>query len=332
LSSNVGALTIDVKEVSAAPARTRGAGEHRAVRHALRGRVVAIVNPVSGRRGRRGILREVRQWLEREGVEFRVWITSAAGHATTLARRAADEAEAVLIVGGDGTVSEVVNGLGGRDVPILILGAGTENLLARALEMPRRADEIAAALMFGEAEACDVGRINGRCFLSVAGIGFDAQCVQRMQRSRRGNITHAAYFWPIWRTFWTHRFPWLRVEVDGRPAFEGRGLAFVGGISRYAVGLNLFPKARSDDGRLDVCVLPCRTKRRLLGHAALTLGRRHTRQTDVVYEQCERARVSSNEAVAVQIDGDFGGVLPVECNIERGALKVLRCAKVTGNR
>lgn len=286
--------------------------------------VVAIVNPISGPRNMLPAVRAVEEILQRNGSRFEVLLTTCAGHATSLASSLPQDVNALLIVGGDGTVSEVVNGLRARAVPIVILRTGTANLLARELGMPATPEGIARTILQGQPVSLDSGVINGRRFLAVAGVGFDAECVRRVTQARRGHITHADYFWPVWRTFFGHRFPMLHVEADGQPFFSGRGLAFIGIIGDYGGFIRILSDAKYDDGLLDLCVFPCASRRTLTCHAYRCFLKRHMGRGGVIYGQCRRIHIHSPEEVPVQIDGDPGGVLPVQVSIEAGGATFLR--------
>lgn len=291
----------------------------------MKRRIVAIINPASGRGGKAALIRRVAGALKQEGVDFEPHLTTHPGHATQLATACPDDVEAVLAVGGDGTVSEVVNGLLGRPLPVVILATGTENLLAREFGMQTHPGAVVRTLLHGEPFRTDVGviaagpRRTERRFLAITGFGFDAECVARLQRVRRGNITHGDYFWPIWRTFWLHRFPTLRVEVDGESVFDDRGFVLVGIIGRYSLGLRPLARARYDDGLLDVCVFPCSTRRALVRHAGRILMKRHLEAPGVLYRQGRRVTIVSPEVVPIEVDGDSGGFLPAELTIEPGA-------------
>lgn len=287
-------------------------------------RIVAILNPVSGRRNMIPVVRKVGRLVERGHGRLEIAETAGAGHATELASQVAPDVDAVLVVGGDGTVCEVANGLAGREVPILILRTGTENLLARELMMPTIPGHIARTLLDGKPFPYDVGVINDRRFLIVAGVGFDAECVLRMSCVRTGHITHWDYFWPIWRTFWAHRFPRLRVEVDGACVFEDRGLVLVGVIGRYSAGLHVLARARYDDGLLDVCILPCASRTRLATHACRVFCHRHIGHGGTIYRQCRRIRITSEDKVPTEVDGEVGSLLPADCSILPGAASFLR--------
>lgn len=287
-------------------------------------RFAAIVNPISGRQGMLSRVRIIARALERCGGRLDVMVTQGPRHATQLAADLPDNVEAVLVVGGDGTVGEVANGLTGRVMPMLILRTGTENLLARELGMPTDPERITETLLRGEPFSTDVGIINERRFLAIAGIGFDAECVVRMNPPRRGHITHGDYFWPIWRTYWAYRYPKLRVEADEDLVFDGRGFALVGNVAQYSAGLRILSRARNDDGLLDLGIFPCNSRRRMLGHACRAFLRCHLGFGGMIYRQCRMIRISSDADVPIEVDGELGGRLPAECSLRSRAASFLR--------
>lgn len=289
----------------------------------MRRHVYAIVNPVSGRRGIPARLHRLADILRHFGCRLDVDYTTGAGHATLLAKSRPDSADAVLAVGGDGTLNEVVNGMIGQATPVLAWGTGTKNLVAGELRMPTDAIDVARTLLTGETRACDVGVVNGRRFIANVGVGFDAECVHNLSRRRRGHITQGDYFWPVWRTFWSHRFPLLRVEVDGLCVFQGRGMVVVGNLQRYGWGARLLPLARYDDGLLDVCVVPCSSRLGMLAQLARIAAERHIGAGGVIYCHARGVSIRSPHRVRTQVDGDAAGDLPVTISVEAGAWSVL---------
>jgi len=219
----------------------------------------------------------------------------------------------------------VVDGLASesRKIPLVILRAGTENLVAKEFQMPTDAPGVVQTLLAGQPVSCDLGVINDRYFLVVAGAGFDAEVVHRLAAVRRGHITHLSYYWPIWRSFWSYRFPELTIEADGRQVFSGYGLAFVGVMSQYSLDLRILRHARRDDGMLDLCVLPCRTRVQLLRYAVDIFRRRHDRVEGVIYQKCRRISIAGRGRVPLEIDGDVAGHLPAECSILPAAMTFL---------
>jgi YegS/Rv2252/BmrU family lipid kinase len=256
----------------------------------------------------------------------KVSLTNSLAHACELATDAAVDHDCSLVVavGGDGTIREVAHGLEGSDTPMLPVPCGTENLLANELGFDERLKTIVAAFEAGFTRPLDLARANEQCFTSIAGFGFDGEVIRRMSRSRKGHINHLDYFWPIFRTFWTYKFQPVEVVVDDEQIFQGRGLVFIGNISRYAVGLQLLHKADFSDGLLDICVYKCSSKAHLVKHAAFTIMKLHTSGKDVIYRQGKTASVSSKvRNIATQVDGDPASSLPMQISIIPKAVNVI---------
>ncbi|QOJ03808.1 MAG: diacylglycerol kinase family lipid kinase [Planctomycetia bacterium] len=313
-------------------------------------RVIVIINPVSGRtRGDHALMHLFRR-LRTVGADLDVFRTTAPGDARRWGRQAAaSRADLVIVAGGDGTVSEVVCGLREADgpaqdgqasalPPLLIAPRGTENVLAKYLGLRLDGNLLAEAALNGRAQEIDLGLCNGRPFMLVAGVGFDAEVVRRVHAVRRRHLDYGAYFWPLWRTFWSYRHPVICVDVDGRRVFAGPGLAIAGNIPRYAMGLRILRDARPDDGLMDVCIFAVRSRRGLIHHAVRAALARHVGRPDVVYRQGRVVRIdAANEphgaamdsahrsqhaspAPCVEMDGDPCGELPIELEvIPRGA-------------
>lgn len=288
-------------------------------------KAIAIINPISGRRDMRPLLERLAQQLKTGGCDLEIKPTRGPGDAARLSAAAPDDCRAVIAAGGDGTCREVAEGLIGRDLPMVAAPGGTENLVAKHFGYRARAAALAATILHGQPTPCDVGIANDRKFLLLLGVGFDAQAVHCLASARRGHITHLSWVGPIAHTLMTHRFPPVRVVADGNCLHEGGGLVFVGVIPRYAVGLRILPHAVCDDGLLDVCILPCRSRFQLIGYALRTALRRLDRHPNVIYKRCRTVRVESASGcdVPAQLDGDPAGRLPVDCSIIPRAVRFL---------
>ena len=116
----------------------------------------------------------------------------------------------------------------------------------------------------------------------------------------------------------------MKVEVDGKKIFDGRGLVFVGNISRYAVGLQILHNADYSDGLLDVCIFKCGSHLHLVKHSAMTILKQHSTKRDVIYLQGKNIKVSSDtEGILTELDGDPGPALPVEIEVIPHAVNVM---------
>ena len=271
-------------------------------------KVRAILNPRAGVRTRR-----TREAVERgrpSWSDYAVYLTQAAGHATELAGEAvAAGADLVVAVGGDGTVNEVARGLLGTRAALGIVPVGSGNGLARALRIPLRPDAALAALEGGARRRIDVGFINGRPFLNVAGVGFDAAVGHAFHESgRRGSRRgFLGYLRLCVAELRTYRPPRLSVEVAAeRVELSAFVVTFANG-PQYGAAAVINPGALLDDGRLEVVVFEngpwwrflLAAPRRFLGGLERSPGYRRLAG--------DAALVTSATPAPVHCDGDPAG-------------------------
>ena len=234
-------------------------------------------------------------------------------------------ADAVVVVGGDGTLRAVVDRsiglLGEADLPpLLVVGLGTANLMQRHLGL-RYAKagvgaRVAALLTAGRTRAVDLGRVGDRVFLLVTGVGYDAGVVHALAKARRGPITKLSYVGPALRNLRDLTYTDVTVRVDGRTVHAaGPAQVFVGNVPEYGTGFPVLTDADSADGLLDVCVLPCANH---LAFARLLwrLARGGHRETPgVTYVRGRDVEIDAADPVPVQIDGDPAGTTPVRLGL-----------------
>jgi YegS/Rv2252/BmrU family lipid kinase len=249
--------------------------------------------------------------------------TACPGDATTIARRARDGgAEAVFVLGGDGTVREAAAGLLGGEVPLGILPAGTTNVLARALGLP--ADPVAAARVAGRAvpRRLDVGLCAGEPFLMMASAGFDAFVLRRLHPAWKARLGRLGILLQALRDLPAYRHPELTVEVDGE-ALPAR-FAAVCNIPLYAGSFSLAPAATVDDGRLDLVTFSGSGHLSTLAFAAALARGAHLARPDVAVRSVTRAVLRGPAGTAVQIDGDpCAAEVPVTVELAPSPLRVL---------
>lgn len=282
------------------------------------GYIAYILNPKAGATSSKLVGRWFEEYLVKKGYKVRLTLTTSLEHACEVATDAAVDYNCAMVVaaGGDGTIREVAHGLEGSDKPLLIVPCGTENLLANELGFDEKLKTIIKAFEGGFIRHLDLGNVNGKCFTSIAGFGFDGQVVRRVSEQRRGHIDYFDYFWPLWRTFWDYKFQAMKVTVDGEEIFDGPGLVFVGNISRYAVGLQILRYADFSDGLLDICIYKCASRLHLVKHSIFTVLKRDADCSDVIYRKGKEVSVSSDGAgIDTEIDGDPGPALPVQIKV-----------------
>jgi YegS/Rv2252/BmrU family lipid kinase len=284
-------------------------------------RVLVVANPIAGRgRGARAA-EELGRAFERRGVATEVLLTRGRGDAPRLIV-AAGPAELVVAVGGDGTLSEVLQGLPERTTPVGLLPCGTANVLAHALGLPARIELALEAFLRGRTRALDVARVGARLTHLVVGVGFDARVVQAVEVRRTGPITKGAYVGAVLRTLRYYRPVPLRVWIDGQALDEPVGMVWIANTPKYADILRFARGTHLDDGLWEVYLFPTGRSSELLGAALRGLVLRLP-GGPITMRRARTVRVQAAEPVPYQVDGDLGGETPVEVALLREPFRIV---------
>jgi diacylglycerol kinase family enzyme len=215
-----------------------------------------------------------------------------------------DGAELVFAAGGDGTVTSVVTALAGTDVALAVLPAGTGNLLAANLGLSGDPATGVQVALEGGRRRIDVGTVDDRCFVVMAGMGFDAQMLEGTSETAKKAVGWLAYVGGALKHL---RDRPMRVRIgldDGPPMLRHPRSVIVGNVGRLQGGIRLLTQAEPDDGKLDVAILSPNS----LGHwLSLGLGVMLRRPRKPLMETftAERVRVVSNRRQPRQLDGDL---------------------------
>jgi diacylglycerol kinase (ATP) len=203
-----------------------------------------------------GGLPELRRVLEAEGIETPLWyeVPKAKKAPAQVERALEDGAELVFAWGGDGMVRRCVGVIAGTDTALAVLPAGTSNLFATNLGIPKDIERAVAIGLRGATRRLDVGRFKSERFAVMAGAGFDAGMI-RDADDLKDRFGRAAYVWSGARNLGTEAFG-ARIEVDGAEWYDGQATCIlVGNLGSLFGGVEVFPDARPDDGQLEVGVV-----------------------------------------------------------------------------
>lgn len=282
-------------------------------------RLLVIYNPTAGRRA----YRTLERWLAalgRLGAAIELRRTEAAGHAENLAR-AAEPArfDAVAVAGGDGTINEAVNGLSRSPLPLAILPLGTANVLAAEIGLPPDVGALARIAAFAPArpawpgEAIPDGAASGRRFMVMAGIGFDAEVVERVDPALKRRVGKLAYVASILGRLYHYRPRSYRAELDG-VAVESASL--VAAKSHFYGGrFVLAPAARLDDPVFHVVLFGKGGRGPALGYMTAMAAGMLSRCPSVRIVRAKSVRLHEPGGAPVQLDGDIRLRLPAVLRI-----------------
>jgi YegS/Rv2252/BmrU family lipid kinase len=286
--------------------------------------VAIIINPLSGgaspgKGRRRAELAALA--LHRSGEQGDIFVTEGRGHAKALAAAAVKRgARLVIAWGGDGTVNEVASALVFGPAALGIVPSGSGNGLARELTISRRPEQAIAEAVKATPRAIDAGELDGRLFVNLAGLGFDAHiaaCFDRDPSGRRGLRTYARI-----TAREMFRYQAATYCVDG-VTINRALLVTIANSGQFGNGARVAPSARPDDGLLDLVMYEERTR---LG-AIATIPRLFTggfsRVRGVTVRQIERLTISADRPITFHVDGEIvEGGTTLEGRVLASALRV----------
>jgi diacylglycerol kinase family enzyme len=274
-----------------------------------------VANRSSGSGGSKQLVGRLVGELAKLGFRTEIAWTPAERQALVAQAGSHSGCRCLVAVGGDGTVSALVNEQ--PKVPVTVLPAGTENLAAQHFGLRRNTAALARTIAGGQVLRADLGNAAGRRFLLMTGFGFDGDVVTRHHRSRtsrsgRVKPTHrAAYVEPILRSSLCYRFPHINVAIEdpGREEILRGTTVFVFNLPRYALGLPFAPQASQNDGLLDLVVFRDPGPFQALYYLWRVFRGTHLDHPGVFHRRFRRLTLTSNEAIPVQLDGDPAGFL-----------------------
>ncbi|HYJ77689.1 MAG TPA: diacylglycerol kinase [Actinomycetes bacterium] len=285
-------------------------------------RIAVLVNPTSGKgRGAR-LMQPVSDLLREGGLEPDVVVGRDGDEAFDRLRdRVAAGVDGVVALGGDGLVNIALQVVGGTEVPLGIVPAGTGNDIARSLGLvPQDAPAAVRLVLAGRTRLIDLGRANGRWFGGVLGSGFDSMVNERANRMSwpSGRSRYNLAILAELRTF--RPVPYV-LELDGERVETEAMLVAVGNGPSYGGGMRVTPDARLDDGLLDVTVLGPISKPEFIRVFPTVYKGTHVSHRAVTVRRARRVTLQS-EGVTAYADGERVAVLPVTCDAVPGALHV----------
>lgn len=204
-----------------------------------------------------------------------------------------------------------------------MLALGTGNDLARGIGIPGDPRRAAAALLRGRTRQIDLGRVGRRFFGGMAGAGLDAMVARYVNERAQQIRGRLAYVWGILRCLRVYQPQPLEVRSDGF-CFSGDAIAvLVGNHPFYGGGFRIAPRARADDGLLDVCLIPAMSKMKLLPWIPRARRGTHLAHPQIAYFQTQRIELRSSAPLDLFADGEFVQELPAVIEVVPRALRVI---------
>ena len=276
-----------------------------------------IYNPTSGREIFKRKLPEVLQKFEQAGYETSCHATTGAGDATIAAREACKRKyDIVVACGGDGTLNEVISGLAEQEYrPKLgLIPVGTTNDFARAIGVNTTIMDAVEVIVNGNTVPLDIGYVNGKYFVNILAAGKITELTYEVPSKLKTVLGQLAYYLKGFELLPRVKPTYVTIEYDGK-IFEGEIMLFLLSNTNSVGGFEMIaPEASINDGQFDLLVLKKSNIAEIIQVCAQLLRGKHVHNDQVLYTRASHLKISSNEKLLLNIDGEYGGDTP--CTVE----------------
>ncbi|MFZ7102964.1 MAG: diacylglycerol/lipid kinase family protein [Peptococcaceae bacterium] len=287
-------------------------------------RYLCIVNPEAGKGFTAKIWPAIKNNMEKLRADLLIEFTQHPGHAVEIAREAKNlDINGIIIVGGDGTLHEVINGLAGLSIPLGLIPTGSGNDLSRTLNIPQDPLEAIIVIAQGKTIQINIGEVNDGYFLNLASIGFDAAVANWVNKNKvfKGKYAYwAAIFYHILR----NKHYKLTINMDGNLLEKECTLVAVANGKYYGAGQKIAPQAALGDGLFDVVIVSAVTRMEIIKTLPGIRAGKHVENPHVTIYKAKNVIIDSEKKknIPVQADGEKLGELPQAFQISKKELKL----------
>lgn len=288
-------------------------------------KILFIANPVAGKGKVLKIVPKIINVMSHiDNVEYNVIYSERAGHATEIAAAGVkDGYDIIFAVGGDGTVNEVVNGLVNSSSALGIIPGGSGNDFARSLNISGDIEEIIKGSICGDRKDVDIGLVNGRYFVNISSVGFDADVTLSAKKARRFFLSGSvAYIAGLIITIFFRKPSKVRIKLNGMEIRRVILLTVVANGKFYGGGMLPAPDAVVDDGLFDICVIDNLSKIKLFALFPKYIKGTHGELKEVTFYKGQHVEIDSEEPISINIDGEISKGNKLDFKILKKALTV----------
>ncbi len=268
-------------------------------------RILFVINPQAGRGTTLKLLPQLEKLLLEKEVDHEIRWTEGPGDATHFTKEIKADYDLVTVIGGDGTMNEVLNGLVGGETPMAVIPIGTGNDFVRSAKLPMKLEAALDNILNGKPRMVDLGLYNSeRYFVNVLGIGFDAYANIQSRKIKRlkGKIVYLA---AIFKTLRHWSAVPMRIELDDQTIDDHSYLTCIANGWSVGGGLSLAPDAQLEDGFFDVChVSDISSMKIVWNFPKLTNGKINDLE-EVTILRSKKVKVTSEEPLPMHLDGEI---------------------------
>ena len=293
-------------------------------------KLLLIVNPKAASGSKIFHQKKIEKTLAEGGFEVTSCIPKDLAEQKQCLKNSADKYNVVVAVGGDGTINNVINGLESLSCAVGFIPLGSENCIARYLGIPSDPMRVCRIIIAQKTKMVDLGLINNRYFLGFASLGFDAGIIHDFEKSPKiKNLSRGQRILnvPLHILYGAKKFfetkPIKMTVISDDKEIPGGYWILFGNIPEYAAGWRLFPKAKIDDGLLDLVIGKNKDIFNTLKYVITSKTGKHLSLPNLSYDKVKNVKITSDEPVKIQADGEYIGITPAIIKTMPKALKVI---------
>ncbi|NTV89462.1 MAG: diacylglycerol kinase family lipid kinase [Clostridiales bacterium] len=283
---------------------------------------IFIINPVAGKGKTYKLIPEIHDYFTNSSKytseDYIIETTKYPGHATELARSySAGEACRIYSVGGDGTLNEILNGIAGSASSLAVIPAGSGNDFIRSVIPDIQAKDLIPRTIEGEDRLIDIAGTNGKFYINIASMGFDAQVVHNTNYFKKLPLISGklAYVFGLISAIFGSSSKHLEIDIDGSKTTINALLVAVGNGKYYGGGMLALPSADISDGVFEICCIEKMRRLKMFMFFPKFMKGEHSSLKEVHFYKGKKVSVVSREPIAMNVDGEVSIVSKAEYEI-----------------
>lgn len=284
-----------------------------------------IVNPIAGGKSGRKIkktLSTVEKYLQKNKIEYKVFPSKYKGHAQILTEEVIESgADNIIVMGGDGTIHEVINGFSNFDkVTLGIIPCGTGNDFVSSLNIPLDPIKALEIILNGNSKFVDYMQMPTVRGINIIGMGIDVDVL--IKYSKLKNKNKLGYAWCLIKTLFNFEYSNFKATVDGVEKEYCSFIAAIANGNQYGGGIKICPPANPLDNNLDFLVVNQIPKSKILGKLIKLLQGKIMSFPETEHIACKKIKIETPTPYTIQVDGELYNDIPFEVELISNQLKV----------
>lgn len=262
-----------------------------------------ILNPAASRGKAKSYIERVENYFKSSGISYNLNLTERPLHATEIAKEAISGFKDIIVVGGDGTINEVINGIYGSDVNLGIIPVGSGNDFIKGIGIPGDFERSVKIILDGNVKKIDIGKMGNRYFPNGLGIGFDALVADYANKEKifKGALI---YIISVFKAYFRYKIPIFTIQANDRIIRKRMFLTAIGNGICIGGKFYLTPEAKMDDGMFDICIIEPVSLFKLCRLMPSVFRGEHLNEKEVTYFKAQKVKISSDIGSPVHMDGE----------------------------